>query len=125
MGEWDLERSSLENGNWRRLAERNVPLSQHQRPTEPRKYTPVQSAELGVFFPSSRVTAWGKQKESHGWIHAKRRMAWAAGENWVQSLGQEVKTGVLMNLRGTGWGIQVLLRLAGGASGGRKGRVGG
>ena len=50
-------------------------------------------------------------------------MAWAAGENWVQSLGQEVKTGVLMNLRGTGWGIQVLLRLAGGASGGRKGRV--
>ena len=52
-------------------------------PTEPRKYTPVQSAELGIFFPSSRVTAWSKQRESHGWIHAKCRRAWAAGENWV------------------------------------------
>ena len=28
-----------------------------------------------------------------------------------------------MTLRGTGWGTQVLLRLAGAASGGRKGRV--
>lgn len=64
------------------------------------------------------MTAWGKQRESHGWIHAKCRRAWAAGENGVQSLGQEVKTGVLMNLREGRGRNTGLGRLAGGASGG-------
>lgn len=104
-GQWvsaDSERNSLENGNWRQLAKRSMPLSQHQRPHWTQKaYTcPVSRARFFFFFfPSSRVTAWGKQRESHGWIHAKCRRAWAAGENGVQSLGQQVKTGVLMNLR--------------------------
>ena len=34
-GQWvsgDLKRNSLENGNWRQLAKRNIPLSQQQRP---------------------------------------------------------------------------------------------
>ena len=122
-GQWvsaDSERSSLENGNWRQLAKRSMLLSQHQRPhwTQTAYTCPVSRARFCFFFPSSRVTAWGKQRESHGWIHAKCRRAWAAGENGVQSLGQEVKTGVLMNLREGRGRNTGLGRLAGGASGG-------
>ena len=45
------------------------------------------------------MAAGGKQRESHAWIHAKCRRAWAAAENVVRSFGQEVETGVPMNLR--------------------------
>lgn len=100
MGEWGFGEEQL--GKWKLEVvskEEHTTFIAAKAPLNPEIKHLSSQQNLEFFFPSSRVAAGGKQRESHAWIHAKCRRAWAAAENVVRSLDQEVETGMLMNLR--------------------------
>lgn len=67
---WDSERNSLENGNWRQLAQGKILTKSTKGSTEHRNHSLVQSIRLYEFFSSS-VQSGGMCRESHVWNYAR------------------------------------------------------